>query len=104
MKIKMEIKKIVSLTIRYKARTNINDDYEKVIKKLYEIIGKKEIKNSVKKLNELYKYIQGKYILYMVEDNNNINQRAIIENRAFFNMKEEEMAKYAKMEENFHSN
>ena len=40
----------------------------------------------------------------MVEDNNNINQRAIIENRAFFNMKEEEMAKYAKMEENFHSN
>jgi len=104
LKVNNEIKKIVSLTIRYKARTNINDDYEKVIKKLYEIIGKKEIKNSVKKLNELYKYIQGKYILYMVEDNNNINQRAIIENRAFFNMKEEEMAKYAKMEENFHSN
>ncbi len=103
LKVNSEIKKIVLLTIKYKAQTNINDDYGKIIKELYEIINRAKA-NESSELNEIYKYIQGKYILYMVEDCNDINQRAIIENRAFCNMKEKDMAKYAKVEENFHSN
>lgn len=103
LKVNSEIKKIVLLTIKYKAQTNINDDYGKIIKELYEIINRAKA-NESSELNEIYKYIQGKYILYMVEDSNDINQRAIIENRAFCNMKEKDMAKYAKVEENFHSN
>lgn len=84
LKINNEIKNIVLLSIIY------NFDkirYTDIIKELYSNIFKNNTSNNYDEnidYSKLFEYIKGKDILYMIEDSNNINKKAILETKDIF--------------------
>lgn len=84
LKINNEIKNIVLLSIIY----NLDKiSYTDIIKELHSNIFKGNTKDNYDKnidYSKLFEYIKGKDILYMMEDSNNINKKAILETKDVF--------------------
>ena len=89
LKINNTNKKIITLTIKYDFKKTV--DYTTIITELKTKVF--NTKNHEKIINNLFDYIKGKDILYMIEKKDDINQKGLIETRALFN--ENDFEEYA---------